>query len=542
MKGVEVIKTALQTLPKLPGVYKMIGEKGILYIGKAKNLKTRVQNYTKLEEQGIKNQVMIGKVLKVEYEVVRDEAEALILESLLIKQNNPPFNILLKDDKSNPYIVLGKGHKFPSITKTRGKPTGNKQFYGPFGDKKAIEDVINVTCKTFKIRTCPDTKFNSVKRPCLEYQIKRCTAPCVGYISALDYAEDVKLASQFLSGKVGDVLKELKVGMQELADREEFELASKFRDKIFSIEKLLKNEKIDFKKLEDVDAVMIKEIGGQVGIEVFSVRSGFSYGGSLFFPAKTEGETLEAIMEFFLLRHYSDFTPPKMIVTNVFVSKATCEALTKTTGLKLKISSPKKGLYKELLDFIFPNLEEKLIKKTGEKIRIKENLIKLKELLELKITPKRIEIYDNSHTNGAFMLGAMVVAGEEGFIKNEYRKFNTKFESTKKGDDYGMLKETLKRRFLNEKLQNIKPDLIIIDGGKGQFSSALEVFEELKIDVPFICMAKGRDRNAGKEWIFFEEKEFQLPFTDPLLYYLQTLRDEAHRFAITSHRKRREKI
>jgi excinuclease ABC subunit C len=535
MKGVEVVKEVLKTVPKVSGVYKMIGANGILYIGKAKNLHNRLKNYTKLEDQTAKNRIMILSILAVEYEVVRTEEEALILESSLIKKHQPPFNILLKDDKTTPYIVLSKSHSFPAIFTYRGKPLGNDEFYGPFGDRTAMESVINAVCKTFKIRTCSDEKFKTAKRPCLEYQIKRCNAPCVGLIGGVEYGADVKLASQFLSGKTSAVVKDLREKMEEASANEDFERAIKLRDQMLGIQVLLASDKIDFKKLENADGVIIKEIGGQIGIEVFIVRAGLSFGARVFFPAKTEGLTLGEVMEFFLMRYYGEAEAPAVIAVNMPVSPDLGRAL------KCKIINPKKGIFKELLDFASPNLEEKLEKKVGIRAKIKKNLEDLQDLLELSSPINRVEIYDNSHINGSFMLGAMVVAGRDGFIPAEYRKFNAKFEDTKGGDDYAMLKETLKRRFLNEKLAVVKPDLVIIDGGKGQYSSAKEVFEELEIDIPFICMAKGRDRNAGKEWFFYKDREFQLDFTSPLLYYLQNLRDEAHRFAITSHRNRRLK-
>lgn len=543
MNSTDVIKTLLTTIPTSSGVYKMFGNSGILYIGKAKNLKNRLKSYLKVQEQSVKNQVMISRITSIEYEVVKTEAEALILESSLIKKHKPPFNILLKDGKTNPYIVLSTSHTFPSISIKREKPNKQNEFYGPFGDKNSLYNVINTVCKIFKIRTCSDEKFKSAKRPCLEFEIKRCTAPCVNFISKEDYVKDIKMASSFLSGKIKDVCNFLKQQMLYYSEKEEFEMALKYRDSMLSAQKLLSEEKINFEKLEDVDAIIIIETGGQIGIEVFSVRGGFSYGGNVYFPTKTEGENLEDILSFFIMRHYAEVEVPKNIILNIEIaeSKILQEALYLQTQKKTKIFSPKKGLYFDLIDFAKTNLDEKLEKKMLESFKIKENLIELKSLLSLIAVPKRIEIYDNSHTAGTFMLGAMVVAGEEGFIKNEYRKFNVKFEDTKKGDDYGMLKETLKRRFLNEKIKNTLPDLIIIDGGRGQYSSAKAVFEELKVNVPFICMAKGKDRNAGKEWIFFEDKEFQLPFTSPLLYYLQILRDEAHRFAITSHRAKRDK-
>ncbi len=535
MKGVEVIIEALKILPHNAGVYKMIGTKGILYIGKAKNLYNRVKSYTKIEDQTPKNRLMIESVVKVEYEVVRSEEEALILESSLIKKHQPYFNILLKDDKTKPYIVLSKSHSFPAIFKQRGKPIGNDEFFGPFGEKEAVENVINAVCKTFKIRTCSDEKFKTAKRPCLEYQIKRCTAPCVSFISKELYEEDVKRASQFLSGKTGIIFKDLKEKMEQASSEENFDLAIKFRDQMISIEKLLSSEKIDFKKLEEVDGIVIKEIAGQIGIEVFVVRSGLSFGARLFFPSKTEGLSLGEVMEFFIMRYYSDAEVPKLIAINTEISKDVAKAL------KSKIFVPKSGIYKDFLNFISPNIEEKLEQKVGKKAKIMQNLENLQSLLTLSKPLERIEIYDNSHTAGSFMLGAMVVFGKDGFLSSEYRKFNAKFEDTKAGDDYGMLKETLKRRFLNEKMLLKLPDLIIIDGGKGQHSTAMKVFKELQIEIPFICMAKGKDRNAGKEWFYYEDKEFQLEFTSPLLYFLQNLRDEAHRFAITSHRNRRLK-
>jgi excinuclease ABC subunit C len=536
MKGSLIILEQLHKIPTTPGVYKMMDEKNILYIGKAKNLKVRLTSYTKPEEQTQKNKVMLARVLHLEYEVVRTEEEALILESSLIKKYQPPFNILLKDDKSNPYIVLSKTHPFPAIFKNRGKPIGNDEFFGPFADKTAMESIINTVCKTFKIRTCSDEKFKTTKRPCLEYQINRCTAPCVNFISKEEYGKNAKSASDFLSGKFKDVVKNLKDRMLNEASLENFEVAGRIRDQIQSITKLLQNDFIDFKKFEDVDSVLIDTEGGQVAIALVVIRGGLGFGSRIFFPAKTEDESLASIMEFFLMRYYTETTPPKNVVLNIDVNKEIAKVL------KCKIWMPKTGIYKDLIDFAKPNLEEKLRGHIFKKDKVAENLKNLANLLELSNPLERIEIYDNSHTSGSFMLGAMVVFSPDGFLSKEYRKFNAKFANTKAGDDYGMLRETLKRRFLNERMKDAKPDLIIIDGGKGQFSVCRSVLLELNIEIPFICIAKGKDRNAGKEWFFYKDREFQLEFTSPLLYFLQNLRDEAHRFAITSHRKRREKI
>ena len=543
MKGVEVILNIIKEIPTLSGVYKMFDSKGILYIGKAKNLRSRLKNYTKLEDQSYKNKVMISRITHIEYEVVKTEAESLILESSLIKKFKPPFNILLKDDKTNPYIVISKSHPFPSISIKREKPNKQDEFFGPFSDKLAMQAVINIVCKIFKLRSCSDEKFKTTKRPCIEYEIKRCTAPCVGFIEKVDYLESVKMTISFLSGRIKEVNEFLKNQMLMYAEKEDFEVAARYRDAMFLADKLLKTERIDFRRYEDIDAIIIMEVSGQVGIEVFSIRGGFSYGGKIYFPAKTEGENLQNVLSFFLMRHYLEGEVPKNIIINIEHEdiKTLKEAISLKAEKPIKLFTPLKGEFLDLINFAKTNLEEKLEKKTMAVAKIKENLMELKTLLSLSSMPKRIEIYDNSHTSGSFMLGAMVVAGQEGFIKNEYKKFNAKFDATKQGDDYGMLKETLRRRFLNEKMKVIKPDLIIIDGGKGQYSAALEVLTEFNIKTPFICMAKGRERNAGKEWIFYKGKEFQLPFTSPLLYYLQVLRDEAHRFAITSHRNRRDK-
>lgn len=545
MQAIAVIEKALQTMPPLPGVYKMIGKKGILYIGKAKNLKNRVKSYTNILDATPKNLVMIQNIINIEYEVVNTEEDALVLEASLIKKHKPQFNILLKDDKTNPYIVVSKSLSFPAIFKVRRDLNKKDEFFGPFSDKKAIDDVIDLVCKTFKLRSCLDTKFKSAKRPCLEYQIKRCSAPCVGFISKEDYAKDVKMAIDLLSGGTSKIIKDMRSQMTDFSVNEEFEKAIIVRDKLFRIQKLLERTAIDFTLFIDTDAILINEVGGQVGIGVFGVRSGFSSGSSIFFPTRTEGEMLSTILELFLVSFYCEKSIiPKHVVLNIEIeSKKLIEkVLSKLAGFDVKISTKAQGKYRKLIEFAIPNLEEKLAKKFNETSKVKENLAKLKEVFDLESIPKRIEIYDNSHTNGAFLLGAMVVFQENGFKKDEYRKFNAKFEETKDGDDYGMLREVLRRRFLNPKISNIKPDLIIIDGGRGQYSSAESVFNELGITVPFLCMAKGKDRNAGREWIFYRNKSFQLPPRSDLLYYLQVLRDEAHRFAITSHRNRRDKV
>jgi len=526
--GPQAIEAFVKTLPGLPGVYRMYNAAGdALYVGKARSLKKRVHSYTQPEKQPPRIQRMIAQTAHMEFITTHTEEEALLLEANLIKKLKPRYNILLRDDKSFPYILI-TDHEFPQVTKHRGARNAGGEYFGPFASGSAVNETIAILHKTFMLRNCPDTVFAARTRPCLQYQIKRCTAPCVGKASRAEYAQQVELARQFLSGKSRGIQEYFAKAMQAASDRMDFESAASFRDRIRALTQIQSCRQSRF----DGDIHVLHRQGDLSCIQVFFFRNGQNFGNRPYFPRHEKGETAEDILSSFIMQFYANKPVPKELLVNVAVSdKPVVEK-----ALKTAISQPRRGGKKELVQMALKNAAEALDRKRALDAGQEELLEKLAACFGLEAPPERIEVYDNSHIAGAHALGAMIVAGHDGFQKNAYRKFNMAHG----GDDIAMMREMLTRRFQGE---SEHPDLILIDGGQGQLNAALKVMADMGMsDIPVVAIAKGPERNAGRERFFIPGKEpLSLEPNDPVLYFLQRLRDEAHRFAITSHRVKRSR-
>lgn len=561
--GIAAIQERLVTIPSSPGVYRMLNAAGeVIYVGKAKNLTKRLDNYTHPTRLEYRIQNMVSQISSLEIITTGSEAEALLLEANLIKKYEPKYNILLKDDKSYPYILLTKDHDFPRIVKHRGQKIQKGKYYGPFPSASAVNKAIADLQKAFLIRPCSDSFFAARKRPCMEYQIKRCSAPCVNKISIEEYAGLIKQTTDFLEGKSREVQEQL-VGQMEQASRNmDYEKAATFRDRIKALNQIQAKQKIYIEHIKDADVIGLSRESGQCCIQLFFFRGGHNLGNNPFYPKHTEGSSDGEILESFILQFYSNNPPPPEIIMGITLDDETtiAQALSSLAGYKVQITTPKAGDKLKLVKDAETNASSSIRQRMLGSAKQKMLLAEIARLFELPAPPQRIEVYDNSHIMGKFEIGAMIVAGEEGFNKKAYRRFDIKGEAFEKGDDYAMLEEVLRRRFGRLKEQGkeeqtlpidhsplplpIWPDLVLIDGGAGQMSVTLRVLTELGLenDIKFACIAKGPDRNAGKEQFFMPEKQpFSLPMDSPVLYYLQTLRDEAHRFAIGSHRNKRGK-
>ena len=548
-RGAEVLRQVLLHMPNTPGVYRMMGEKGeVLYVGKAKALKKRVTSYTQMARLPVRLQRMVALVRGVELTHTHTEAEALLLEANLIHHHEPPFNVLLLDDKSYPSILITK-HDFPQVMKYRGSREERGWYYGPFASVDAVHETLNLLTRGFQLRNCNDTVFAARKRPCLQYHIKRCTAPCVGRVTVDQYAEQVKEARAFLSGKSDALLKELQAKMEKSSEAQDYESAAEIRDRIRAIASMHTKQSARMAGVADADVAGLYRTGGQSCIEVFFIRSGANYGSRAFFP-RHAGEVSEAeMMSQFVAQFYAGKNPPPCILLSRAPEDAALlsEALGQQAGRKVSIAVPRQGEKFRLIQMALKNAKESLSRRLAERSNQAALLEGVAKTFGLAVAPKRIEVYDNSHVSGKFAVGAMIVAGAEGFIKKAYRIFNIKSEDLTPGDDVAMLREVLKRRFSRALSENQReepgawPDLVLIDGGAGQLTAARTVFADLGVnDVPLIAIAKGPDRNAGRERFFMEGRAaFSLEPRDPVLYFLQRLRDEAHRFAIGRHRARR---
>lgn len=542
-KGIEVIKTQVELIPKQPGVYKMIGEnEKLLYVGKAKNLPKRVISYSKYQNLPNRLRRMVSQIIKIETIVTSTEAEALLLEANLIKSLKPYYNISLKDDKSFPYIAIETNHDFPRITKFRGKKISGNQYFGPFASAFNVNNTITELQKIFKIRPCSDSFFASRKRPCIQYQIKRCSAPCVEKISKIDYAQLISEVTEFLSGKSSAIQERLSVEMDVASNNLEFEKAAAIRDKIKTLSAIqAKNTMADI-GMGDVDIIAIHRNNTKACIQIFFIRGGSNYGNKAYFYDDLDQEQNHEIIENFIGQFYQNKQCPKTILLSdpIKESEILEEALKNLFGYKIKIMYPKTNKVKNVIQIALDNAKEALEKRQKEMVKHSDELEKVAELFNISKPIKRIEVYDNSHVFGSNAVGCMVVYKDYGFEKNEYRRFNIK--STDLGDDYAMLREVLTRR-LKKLTEDNKPDLMLIDGGKGHLSITEEVFKKLGInDIKYVCISKGEDRNAGREYFHQSEKPaFQLPYQDKTLHFLQVLRDEVHRYAITSHRTKRAK-
>ncbi len=549
--GVAAIRNVVRTLPARPGVYRMLDAKGdVLYVGKARALKQRVINYVQVTRLSRRLQRMVSQTRSMTIVTTGTEAEALLLEAQLIKRFRPPYNVLLRDDKSFPFILLREDHAFPRVQKHRGARRAKGQYFGPFASAGSVTRTLNALQKLFLLRSCSDSFFANRSRPCLLYQIRRCSAPCVGRIEPPAYDELVEDAKAFLSGKSTGVQARLGKAMAEAADAHDFELAAIYRDRLRALTYIQGSQTVHAEGLGDADIFALACKGGAVCIQAFFIRGGQNWGHRAFFPAHTNDVPETEVLAAFLLQFYEDMPPPKRILVDRDLpdSDVIAEALGEQAKGKVLIERPQRGDRKKLMDHATRNAEEALDRRVAESSTQTKLLRELTEAFALTDVPKRIEVYDNSHIMGTNATGAMIVAGPEGFRKNSYRKFNIKSEITP-GDDFGMMKEVLQRRFARlekddpDRSSGEWPDLLLIDGGKGQLSAVMEIMEDAGVhDVPVVGVAKGPDRNAGREVFHLPGgQEISFPPNAPLLFYLQRLRDEAHRFAIGTHRAKRAK-
>src|SRR6476646_3915036 len=551
-QGVAAIREVLKTLPRRPGVYRMQDARGdVLYVGKARVLRNRVTNYTQVAKLPKRLQRMVAQTQSMTIVTTRTEAEALLLEAQLIKRFRPPYNVLLRGDKSFPFILLREDHEFPRIQKHRGARRIKGQYYGPFASAGSVTRTLNALQKLFLLRSCSDSYFENRSRPCLLYQIKRCSAPCVGRIGEEDYDELVADAKDFLAGKSTGVQTRLSKLMAEAAERQDFELAAVYRDRLRALTYIQGSQTVHAEGLGDADIFALACKGGTVSIQAFFIRGGQNWGHRAFFPAHTNDVPEAEVLSSFLVQFYEDMPPPKRIlVDREIVDRALLEeALCERSGHRVAIEVPQRGSRRKLMEQAKRNAEEALDRRLAETTTQGKILRELAETFELPDVPKRIEVYDNSHIMGTNATGAMIVAGPEGFRKNNYRKFNIKRPETHPGDDFAMMREVLERRFARlekedpDRQSGEWPDLLLIDGGKGQLSAVCEVMEDAGVhDVPVVAISKGPDRNAGREVFHLPGgREVTMPPNSPVLFYLQRLRDEAHRFAIGAHRQKRAK-
>ncbi len=541
-RGIHIIRDVVRTLTSDAGVYRMLNEKGdILYIGKAKNLKKRVVAYTHIDKLPNRLQRMVSETITMEIVTTHTEIEALLLEANLIKRLQPRYNVLLKDDKSFPYILITNDHQYPRVLKHRGLHTIAGDYYGPFANVAAVDEAILVVQKIFKIRNCTDTYFSNRHRPCLQYHIKRCTAPCVKRIDDITYNDSVQQAKNFLIGKTDIVQKILADKMVILSDAMEFEKAAQVRDTLKLMTDIQSRQRINISGIRDADIIAIVKKNGMTCVQVFFFRYGQNFGTASFFLAHAQDETESASLAAFITQFYQERPPAPLILLNHDLDDRELiqEALAGLHECRLNVEIPKQGLKAELIEHAVQNATDAIDRKVTDSDNLKKMFEGIQTLFDLPKVPERIEIYDNSHLQGSHACGVMVVATQNGFDKKSYRKFTPKEAAT--NDDFGMMKEFLYRRF-QHKDDWVKPDLLLIDGGQGQLSAVQSILTELAIDVPVVGIAKGADRNAGRERFFMTDKEtFQLPIDDPFLHFLQRLRDEAHRFAIGTHRQKRAK-
>ncbi len=546
--GKIIIKEKIPLIPKNPGIYRMISVSGeILYIGKAKNIPNRLKSYVSDTNLPIRTERMLSLTHNLEVTTTNNESEALLLEANLIKKHKPRFNILLRDDKSFPYIYIGNKDKWPQLTKLRGKKSRNGYYFGPFASIGSANWTIKILQKIFQIRVCDDTVFKNRERPCILYQIKRCSGPCVGHIEESQYKKTVKDAIDFISGKSRRIQKSLSKDM-ELASKElDFEKAAIARDRIKALTQIQTSQKINQTNLNEADVVSIYKESGKTCIQVFFFRSKQNWGNQAFYPKHDTDDNVKEIMTSFLTQFYENKVVPSMVITNTDIQDL--KLLENAFSLKEKrdvlIKKAKSKDEVNISKLAEKNAKQALTQKLYQ-TESNNNLIEsLTNKFDLNNNINLIEVYDNSHNQGSDSIGALICFGNEGFIKKRYRKFNIKNEKVK-NDDYGMMREVLFRRFskaIKEKSGSLSlPELILIDGGKGQYSVGREVLNELGLhDLPILAVAKGKNRNAGEEKIYHENKEYILKKNDPLLFFIQRLRDEAHRFAISTHRAKRKK-
>jgi excinuclease ABC subunit C len=551
-KGAEVIHAYLKTLDTSPGVYRMLNEASeVLYVGKARNLRARVSNYARMTGHTARIARMISETASMMFLTTKTETEALLLEQNLIKQLKPRYNVLLRDDKSFPNILISSEHDFPQIKKHRGKRSEKGNYFGPFASAGAVTRTLNQLQRVFLLRTCSDAMFHSRTRPCLLYQIKRCAGPCVGRISDPDYARLVADAMRFLQGKSTSVQVDLARAMGEASQALEFERAAALRDRIKALTQVQSAQTINPAGVEEADVIALHLENGQACVQVFFIRAHQSWGNRDFYPKTGAGAEEGEILEGFVAQFYDSKEPPRLLIMSHQVENEdlVTSLLSQRLGRKVEIITPKRGEKADLVENAARNARESLARKMSESATQNALLQNLAEAFDLDGPPARIEVYDNSHISGTNAVGGMIVAGAEGFLKSQYRKFNIKSDAGANSDDFGMMKEVLSRRFdrlLKEdpkRKSDMWPDLLLIDGGVGQVSVVAQIMAEMGVDdIAMVGVAKGVDRNAGKEEFHRPGKSpMALRMNDPVLYFVQRLRDEAHRWAIGAHRAKRAK-
>ena len=551
-KGAEVIHAYLKTLDTSPGVYRMLNEASeVLYVGKARNLRARVSNYARMTGHTARIARMISETASMMFLTTKTETEALLLEQNLIKQLKPRYNVLLRDDKSFPNILISSEHDFPQIKKHRGKRSEKGNYFGPFASAGAVTRTLNQLQRVFLLRTCSDAMFHSRTRPCLLYQIKRCAGPCVGRISDPDYARLVADAMRFLQGKSTSVQVDLARAMGEASQALEFERAAALRDRIKALTQVQSAQTINPAGVEEADVIALHLENGQACVQVFFIRAHQSWGNRDFYPKTGAGAEEGEILEGFVAQFYDSKEPPRLLIMSHQVENEdlVTSLLSQRLGRKVEIITPKRGEKADLVENAARNARESLARKMSESATQNALLQNLAEAFDLDGPPARIEVYDNSHISGTNAVGGMIVAGAEGFLKSQYRKFNIKSDAGANSDDFGMMKEVLSRRFDRllkedpERKSDMWPDLLLIDGGVGQVSVAAQIMAEMGVDdIAMVGVAKGVDRNAGKEEFHRTGKPpMALRMNDPVLYFVQRLRDEAHRWAIGAHRAKRAK-
>jgi|TARA_S200000501_G_scaffold289368_1_gene274198 excinuclease ABC subunit C len=546
--GKEVIKKELTLIPKLPGVYRMLNSKNeILYVGKAKNLPNRLKSYVSEKNHIIRTERMLSQTRKLEITTTSNESEALLLEANLIKKHKPKFNILLRDDKSFPFIFIGNKDQWSQIKRHRGKKTKEGFYFGPFASAGSANWTIKMIQKIFHLRVCDDTVFKNRERPCILYQIKRCSGPCVGYVSKEDYKQSVEDAIEFVSGKSRRIQKNLSNQMEQASNGLDFEKAVILRDRIKALNIIQSSQRINEANLVEADVVAGYKESGKTCIQVFFYRSKQNWGNQAFFPKHDPDEKLDEILNSFISQFYENKSVPSSIIVSEEIKEKVLieKTLTIKEGKQINISVAKKGSKLKVINQAIKNAKDSLNRKLYESQNNRELFDSVAKKFNLETNINLIEVYDNSHIQGTNSVGALITYGDEGFIKKRYRKFNIKHKKNEQ-DDYGMMREVLSRRFkraVQEKDNYLTfPDLVLVDGGKGQYSVARESLNELGLhDIPLIAIAKGKFRNSGNETFFHNGKEFKFSRNDPTLFFLQRIRDESHRFAISAHRAKRKR-
>ncbi len=546
--GKEVIKKELPLIPKLPGVYRMLNDKGeILYVGKAKNLPNRLKSYIAEKNHIIRTERMLSQTKKLEITTTSNESEALLLEANLIKKHKPKFNILLRDDKSFPFIFIGNKDVWPQIRRHRGKKTKEGFYFGPFASAGSANWTIKMIQKIFHLRVCNDTVFKNRERPCILYQIKRCSGPCVGYVEKEEYKKTVNDAIEFVSGKSRKIQKSLSDQMEKASEDLDFEKAVILRDRIKSLNIIQSSQRINEANLIEADVIAGYKESGKTCIQVFFYRSKQNWGNQAFFPKHDPDESLSNILNSFVSQFYENKSVPSSIIISEEIKEKNLieKTLSKKEGKQVNLSVAKKGSKLKVINQATKNAKESLNRKLYESQNNRELFDSVASKFNFETNINLVEVYDNSHIQGTNSVGALIAFGEEGFIKKRYRKFNIKFKKNEQ-DDYGMMREVLNRRFkraIQEKDNYLSfPDLVIVDGGKGQYSVARDTLNELGLhEIPIIAIAKGKFRNSGNETFFHNGKEYKFNKNDPTLFFLQRIRDESHRFAISAHRAKRKR-